>query len=170
VLQSPRLFFLFIFYHVFILLLPNLRSVPRIFPLWQTKQYLALAYFFFVKIVNWYTPYTITGTSRWEKTWLRSRNYRVSTNLRKTQRNYYIWEIPYRDIVYLRHMRTFCRYTTVKVWILPIDISQYRLLFGFSPLYTDRVPFELLDSAALLWRESCGGGSQIVFLNLTTII
>jgi hypothetical protein len=31
-----------------------------------------------------------------------------------------------------------------------IDISQYRLLFGFSLLYTDRVPFELLDSAALL--------------------
>jgi hypothetical protein len=32
----------------------------------------------------------------------------------------------------------------------PIDISQYRLLFEFSLLYTDRVPFELLDSAALL--------------------
>jgi hypothetical protein len=32
----------------------------------------------------------------------------------------------------------------------PIDISHYRLLFGFSLLYTDRVPFELLDSAALL--------------------
>jgi hypothetical protein len=31
-----------------------------------------------------------------------------------------------------------------------IDISQYRLLFGFSLLYTDRVPFELLHSAALL--------------------
>jgi hypothetical protein len=31
-----------------------------------------------------------------------------------------------------------------------IDISQYRLLFGFSLLYTDRIPFELLDSAALL--------------------
>jgi hypothetical protein len=31
-----------------------------------------------------------------------------------------------------------------------IDISQYRLLFGFFLLYTDRVPFELLDSAALL--------------------
>jgi hypothetical protein len=29
-----------------------------------------------------------------------------------------------------------------------IDISQYRLLFGFFLLYTDRVPFELLDSAA----------------------
>jgi hypothetical protein len=51
-----------------------------------------------------------------------------------------------------------------------IDISQYRLLFGFFLLYTDHVPFELLDSAALLWRESCGGGGQIVFLNLTTII
>jgi hypothetical protein len=32
----------------------------------------------------------------------------------------------------------------------PTDISKYRLLFGFSLLYTDRVPFELLDSAALL--------------------
>jgi hypothetical protein len=42
--------------------------------------------------------------------------------------------------------------------ITTIDISQYRLLFGFFLLYTDRVPFELLDSAALLWRESCGGG------------
>jgi hypothetical protein len=30
------------------------------------------------------------------------------------------------------------------------DISQYRLRFGFSLLYTDRVPLELLDSAALL--------------------
>jgi hypothetical protein len=28
-----------------------------------------------------------------------------------------------------------------------IDISQYRLLFGFFMLYTDRVPFELLDCA-----------------------
>jgi hypothetical protein len=54
--------------------------------------------------------------------------------------------------------------------IEPTDISQYRLRFGFSLLYMDRVPFELLDSAALLWRESCGGGGQIVFLNLTTII
>jgi hypothetical protein len=34
----------------------------------------------------------------------------------------------------------------------------------------DNVPFELLDSAALLWRESYGGGGQIVFLNLITII
>jgi hypothetical protein len=31
-----------------------------------------------------------------------------------------------------------------------IDISQRRLLFGISLLYTDRVPFELLESAALL--------------------
>jgi hypothetical protein len=51
-----------------------------------------------------------------------------------------------------------------------IDISQYRLLFGFCLLYTDRVPFDLLDSAALLLSESCGGRGQIVFLNLTTII
>jgi hypothetical protein len=28
------------------------------------------------------------------------------------------------------------------VGIIEIDISQYRLLFGFSLLYTDRVPFE----------------------------
>jgi hypothetical protein len=33
---------------------------------------------------------------------------------------------------------------------ISIDISQYRLLFGFFPLHTDCVPFELLDSAALL--------------------
>jgi hypothetical protein len=31
-----------------------------------------------------------------------------------------------------------------------IDISHYRLLLGFFLLYTDRVTFELLDSAALL--------------------
>jgi hypothetical protein len=31
-----------------------------------------------------------------------------------------------------------------------IDISQYRLLFGFFLQYTPLVPFELLDSAALL--------------------
>jgi hypothetical protein len=36
------------------------------------------------------------------------------------------------------------------VFDISIDISQYRLLFGFSLLSTDRVPFELLDSAALL--------------------
>jgi hypothetical protein len=34
--------------------------------------------------------------------------------------------------------------------IYNIDISQYRLLLGFFLLYTDRVPFELLDSAALV--------------------
>jgi hypothetical protein len=50
------------------------------------------------------------------------------------------------------------------------DISQYRLRFGLSLLHTDRVPFELLDSAAFLRRESCGGGWKIVFQNLTTII
>jgi hypothetical protein len=27
-----------------------------------------------------------------------------------------------------------------------------------SAIHTHHVPFELLDSAALLWRESCGGG------------
>jgi hypothetical protein len=56
------------------------------------------------------------------------------------------------------------------VYTYTTDISQYTLCFGFSLLFTDRVPFELLDSAALLWRESCGGGGQIVFLNFTTII
>jgi hypothetical protein len=56
----------------------------------------------------------------------------------------------------------------LRIWI--IDNSQYRLLIGFSLLYTDRVPFELLDSAALRWRESCGGGGQTEFLNFTTII
>jgi hypothetical protein len=55
-------------------------------------------------------------------------------------------------------------------YIHTIDISQHRLLFVFSLLNTDRVPFELLHSAALLRRESCGGGGQIVFLNLPTII
>jgi hypothetical protein len=35
-------------------------------------------------------------------------------------------------------------------WLQLIDISHFRLIFGFSLLYTDRVPFELLDSAALL--------------------
>jgi hypothetical protein len=35
-------------------------------------------------------------------------------------------------------------------YVLLIDNSQYRLLFGFFLLYTDRVSFELLDSAALL--------------------
>jgi hypothetical protein len=34
--------------------------------------------------------------------------------------------------------------------VIATDIAQYRLRFGFSQLYTDRVPFELLDSAALL--------------------
>jgi hypothetical protein len=34
--------------------------------------------------------------------------------------------------------------------VAAIDISQYRLLFGLFLLYTDRIPFELLDSAALL--------------------
>jgi hypothetical protein len=36
-------------------------------------------------------------------------------------------------------------------------MSIKELLFGFFLLYTDRVPFELLDSAALVWRETCGG-------------
>jgi hypothetical protein len=45
--------------------------------------------------------------------------------------------------------------------VMVIDISQYRLLLGFFLLYADRVPFELLNSAVLLWRESCGGRGQI---------
>jgi hypothetical protein len=36
------------------------------------------------------------------------------------------------------------------VWVSGIDISQYRLLFGFFLPYADRVPFELLDSTAFL--------------------
>jgi hypothetical protein len=35
-----------------------------------------------------------------------------------------------------------------QVW--SIDTSQYRLLSGFFLLFTDRVPFELLDNAAIL--------------------
>jgi hypothetical protein len=58
----------------------------------------------------------------------------------------------------------------MKLPVEGIDISQYILLFGLFLLFTDSFPFELLDSAALLRRESCGGGGQIVFLNLTTII
>jgi hypothetical protein len=56
--------------------------------------------------------------------------------------------------------RKYSRYWNISIGEVEytIDISQYRLLFGFSLLYTDRVPFELLDSAALLLRESCGGG------------
>jgi hypothetical protein len=49
-------------------------------------------------------------------------------------------------------------------------LTIYRLLFGFFLQYTDSVRFVLLDSAALLWRESYGWGGQIVFLNFTTII
>jgi hypothetical protein len=51
-----------------------------------------------------------------------------------------------------------------------IDISQYRLLFGFFLLYMDRVPFELLDSATHYEGRAAVEGEQIVFLNLTTII
>jgi hypothetical protein len=42
-----------------------------------------------------------------------------------------------------------------------IDISKYRLLLGFFLLYTDRVPYELLDSAALYeGRSAVEGGKQ----------
>jgi hypothetical protein len=37
-----------------------------------------------------------------------------------------------------------------KIPVYITDISQYRLRLGFSLQYTDSVPFELLDSAALL--------------------
>jgi hypothetical protein len=50
------------------------------------------------------------------------------------------------------------------------DTSHFRLLVGCSLLNTMCVTFELVDSAALLWSKNCGGGGQIVFLNLTTII
>jgi hypothetical protein len=62
--------------------------------------------------------------------------------------------------------------STTTLPIRSIDISQYRLLFGCSLLYMDRVPFELLDSAQLSYegRAAWGGGGQLVFLNLTTII
>jgi hypothetical protein len=48
----------------------------------------------------------------------------------------------------------------VQQWLPVIDISQYRLLFGFSLLYTDRVPFELLDRAALLVRRAAVEGAK----------
>jgi hypothetical protein len=46
-----------------------------------------------------------------------------------------------------------CKVTSCKVASCKVASCtgiQYRLLFGFFLLYTDRVPFELLDSAALL--------------------
>jgi hypothetical protein len=49
--------------------------------------------------------------------------------------------------------------------IVSIDPLPFRF-----PLCADFVPIELVVSAALLRRESCGGGGQIVFLFLTTII
>jgi hypothetical protein len=52
----------------------------------------------------------------------------------------------------------------------PRSVEHVWVEYHVAESYTDRVPFELLDSAALLWRESCGGGGQTVFLNLTTII
>jgi hypothetical protein len=42
-------------------------------------------------------------------------------------------------------------------WIT--DISHYKLFFGFFlPYRKDCVPFELIDSAALIWSNSCGSG------------
>jgi hypothetical protein len=38
--------------------------------------------------------------------------------------------------------------------VLPTDISHYRLLFQFFLQYTDCVPFELVESAALLYEET----------------
>jgi hypothetical protein len=42
-----------------------------------------------------------------------------------------------------------------RYWNISIGEVEYTIDIS---LYTDRVPFELLDSAALLLRESCGGG------------
>jgi hypothetical protein len=50
----------------------------------------------------------------------------------------------------------------VKILSKTIDISEYGLLFGLFLLYADRVPFELLDSAALLYegRAAVEGGKK----------
>jgi hypothetical protein len=51
------------------------------------------------------------------------------------------------------------------------DISHDRLLFRgvLSAIYTDCVPFELVDSASLLYEVTAAvEGEKIVFLNLTT--
>jgi hypothetical protein len=59
-------------------------------------------------------------------------------------------------------------YTVVKkLWVSSTDISHYRLLFVFFLLNTDCLPFELVDSAALLWGKSCFGGGQVTFGCLT---
>jgi hypothetical protein len=39
-----------------------------------------------------------------------------------------------------------------KMYVQNIDISQYRLRFGLSLLYKDRVPFELLLTAQLSYE------------------
>jgi hypothetical protein len=40
-------------------------------------------------------------------------------------------------------------------WLVgTIDISQYRLIFGFFLLYTERVPFELLEGRAAVEGEN----------------
>jgi hypothetical protein len=44
----------------------------------------------------------------------------------------------------------FMFFKAITVHAAATDISQYRLRFWFSLLYADHVPFELLDSAALL--------------------
>jgi hypothetical protein len=53
-----------------------------------------------------------------------------------------------------------------------IDISQHRLLFGFFCyiLYRPCSVWIAWQRSPPIRREICGGGGQIVFLNLTTII
>jgi hypothetical protein len=71
-----------------------------------------------------------------------------------------------RFVKYTFHEYTVCKHTFCKCILIinneslrsflallnvrHIDISHYRLLFGFFLLNTDYVPFELVDSTALL--------------------
>jgi hypothetical protein len=49
---------------------------------------------------------------------------------------------------------------------VPVPQTSHKIdcVFGFSLLYTDPVPFELLDSAALLWRSAAVEGAKWYFL------
>jgi hypothetical protein len=51
-----------------------------------------------------------------------------------------------------------------------IDISQYRLLFGFSLLNTDVFHLNCLTAQLSYEGRAAVEGGQIVFLNVTTII
>jgi hypothetical protein len=64
--------------------------------------------------------------------------------------------------LYLKKPTTDIQYVNVKYLDRPTPLH-------FS-LCADCVPFELVLRAALLWRESCGGGGQVVFLFPATII